>query len=571
MELKHLPDELFHVIFGYFTVPTLLTTCALVCKRWMELIHQMRIKELRFEFVVESNSGCKYVVSNSLGLYQPSYPNFWGHPPVSADPRYSIRMHRSNSPFFEFPFIKMFEHLKRLKLSWILTRDFDFNKLNELSALEELEAQIRFDAPTEKILKLPRLRLLILTFNAVHRSKLTVDCPVKVLFIHYDPIREFRENRDHQDEENPMPRPASSLQPFNLVYPETLEEIIPSKEAQRLNFSACKNVRICRDHQHLDAFLTLNQSDVFTTNHLEIFPNLEELHYQSNFYGPRDDDLLGDLMNATQGRISAALRQKKLQNRKVKIFFQGIQLESERFLESFHLKDIHELQIEHYDLLATNLYYYDKIDYSSLEKHLGDSLPADLFSKFTCVNTVTATGAIKHLDQFATFLRQCKYLCQLEVEIDLVDQNFCDQLHVNCFFLKKLVFIDCKKEDDLANAVGRKLTISDRPFKKLNFDFLAKQINLVDFIIDEFDMEIALRCLRIHPSQLQSFSFLYFNERIWITISKTNQPYTLDASLSSFKHAISISSKSISIDELSLDLEYLKKKIELKLALVPKN
>ena len=48
MELNDLPNGPFHVLFGYFNLSTLLNAYCLVSKRWYELIHQMRIKELHF-------------------------------------------------------------------------------------------------------------------------------------------------------------------------------------------------------------------------------------------------------------------------------------------------------------------------------------------------------------------------------------------------------------------------------------------------------------------------------------------------------------------------------------------
>ena len=50
MELSELSDELFHVLFGYFDLPTLLNKCCLVCKKWRALVYQMRIKELYIEY-----------------------------------------------------------------------------------------------------------------------------------------------------------------------------------------------------------------------------------------------------------------------------------------------------------------------------------------------------------------------------------------------------------------------------------------------------------------------------------------------------------------------------------------
>ena len=455
----------------------------------------------------------------------------------------------------------MFEHLKRLKLNWDLSSEFDFDKLNQFSALEELDAHIRLVPPTEKILKLPKLRVLDLSFDADRQSKLIVDCPIKVLSIYCSSYR------------NEV-SPAS----LNFVYPDLLEEIIISGKAQLLNFSSCKNVRISRAYHYLDYYTS--ESEVFAADHLETFPNLQELYYQFNFYGNASEEShSGGLMNAGRGKISAALQQKKQQNRSVKIFFQGIELEGERFFESLELKemsDLPTLQTEHYDLLATNLYYYDTIDYSSLEKHFDDLLPADLFNRFTCVNTVIATGGVKHLDQFATFLRQCKYLCQLEVEIDSVDQSFCDQLHVNCFFLKKLVFGDRKKEEssedgnpgdqgyNLANVVEKKLTITDDlPFKKLSFDFLAKQTNLVVLGVGEFDVETALKCLQICRSN-SSFAFKYREGKFSILKSERNKPYSLKATFceSQDETKIKITSKHISFGDLALDLEFFVKKID---------
>ena len=456
----------------------------------------------------------------------------------------------------------MFEHLKRLKLNSALSNDFDFDKLNQFSTLEGLNAHVYFNAPVEKTLKLPRLQVLDLKFKAVPQSNLTVDCPVKVLAIH---------NCSFRNENSNVPAP------LNLVYPDLLEEVIFTRKARLLNLSACKNVRYCRDYQYLDHDLDhgleLNLSEVFPVDHLETFPNLQELHYQCNFSGNvSEESSLGDLMNAVRRKISGALQKKRQQNRTVKIFFQGIQLEGEHFFESLKLNtmsDLPSLQFKHYDLLPTNLYYYNKIDYSSLEKHFDDLLPVDLFNRFTCVNTVIATGGVKHLDQFATFLRQCKYLCQLKVEIDSVDQAFCDQLHVNCFFLKKLVFRDRTKEEsnegdqgDLANVVDRQLVINDDPpFKKLNFDFLAKQINLVDFAIDEFDIETALKCLEICP-KLCALRFAYFKGNICIRSWKKNS-YSLKGSLyKSFKQIIKVRCNQLSFEQLASDLAFLKKRFD---------
>ena len=472
----------------------------------------------------------------------------------------------------------MFEHLKRLKLNFSFSSEFEFDKLNQFSALEELYAHVYFHQPTERTLKLPKLRVLNLSFEAGHQSKLTIDCPVKVLFIHY---YHFTED---EDDENLAPQPGLAF-----AHPDLLEEVILSGMAGRLNFSACKNVRICRDYQYLDPYRS--HSEVFAVDHLETFPNLQELHYQCYIYSYDSKEReMEELVNRARGKISGALQKKRQQNLQVKIFFQGIQIEGERFFESLEMKkmsDLPELHFQHYDLLATNLYYYDKIDYSILEKHFDDSLPADLFSKFTCVNTVTATGGVKHLDQFATFLRQCKYLCELEVELDSLDQDFCDQLHVNCFFLKKLVFSDRKKEEsseednpgdqggDLANAVEKKLAISDDPpFKKFNFDFLTKQINLISFSVGEFDMETALRCLQICPSSLYYFSFAYFKGRVSITGLKRNQLYSLGITFYATPKngpSISLSNSKLSFDELAFDLEYFKKKTSRRLAAQSKN
>ena len=574
MKLNHLPDELFHVLFGYFDVPTLLATCALVCKRWRELIHQMRFKELYFKYPSKRKD------HNSMAA---SYTNFWDHLPVPLDPRHLIRS--SGISFFDFSFIKMFEHLKRLKLACFLYSDFDFSKLNQFSALEELDVYLCFMTHTEKTLKLPRLRVLKLTFQDARQSKLTVDCPIKVLSIRY-PTYSMNSNV------------SASL---NLVYPDILEEIIVSGKTRLLNFSACKNVRVCRDYQYLYNDISLNE--VFPADHLATFPNLQELHYQYHFSALRER-FLGRLMNTVWGKISAVLQRKRQQDRSVKIFFQGIQLEGERFLESLELKtmnDLPALQAEHYDLLATNLNYYDKIDYSSLEKHFDDSLPGDLFSRFTGVNTVITTGGVKHLNQFTAFLRQSKYLSELKVELDSLDQAFCDQLHVNCFFLKKLVLTDSKKEQNKADGVnpvnqgddpvdpvdpvdrvdnvenqGGDLTNAaelaindDRPFKKLNFDFLAKQINLQIFSVGEFDMETVLRCLQIFPSSLFGFTFEYQGGKFSILKSKRNNPYSLKATFCEShqdKTEFNTRSKHISFDDLAFDLECFMKKID-KLAL----
>ena len=586
MELNHLPDELFHVLFSYFDVDTLLTTCVLVCKRWRELIHQMRFKKLCFEHPSERKD------HYSIATY---YTNFWDNLPVPVDPRHLI--FTSKTSFFDFPFIKMFEHLKCLKLNWSLTSEFDFSKLNQFSALEELDVSITFREPTEKTLNLPKLCILNISFEAVHQSKLTIDCPVKMLFAYY---YSYSEN-DENDENSNVPAP------INFVHPDILEEVVVFGKTELSIFSACKNVRIFRDYQYL--YSTIRQSEVFLADHLETFPNLEELHYHCSFSGNvLEESHLGDLMNAARSRISGALQKKRQQNRSVKIFFQGIQIEGESFLESLELKtmsDLPSLQSKHYDLLATNLYYYDICDYSSLEKRFDDSLPTDLFSKFTRLDTVIATGGVKHLNQFAAFLRQCKCLCQLEVEIDSLDQNFCDQLHVNCFFLKKLMFRDLKKEEnnangdhpvnqennpvnqgnvpidqvdqvnqvdaanqdgDLANAVEKKLTINDDlPFKKLNFDFLAKQINLLTFSVGEFDMETALRCLQAFPSKLFGFTFKYKKGNFSILKSKANKPYSLKATFyQSLQDGTEFSTNSnhISFDNLALELEFFMKKMD---------
>ena len=550
MELNHLPDELFHVLFGYLDMSTLLTTCALVCKRWRELIHQMRIQELHF--------GAPFSVYFVYSTF-----TFWSCPSVPKDPRYLVRTYKRI--FFDFSFIKMFENLKRLKLNWSLSSEFDFDKLNQFSALEELDVSISFREPTEKTLNLPRLRVLILTLEINFQSKLTVDCPVKVLSIYYRYVGE-----------NVVPQSG-----FVLVYPDLLEKVIFAGKASPLNLPECKNVRYCREYLCLDANLFVPQSEVFAADHLETFPNLQELHYQVYLYSTvKREREAEEMWNTVRSRISGALQKKRQQNLQVKIFFQGIQIEGERFLESLDLKnDLSTLHAQHYDLLATNLTHYDRLNYSSLEKHFGESLPTDLFSKFNRLNLVFATEGIKHLDKFATFLSQCKYLIHLDVELDWLNQDFCDQLHVNCFFLQKLVFRDRKKEEsnegdqgDLANVVDRQLVINDDlPFKKINFDFLAKQKNLVSLVVGKFDMEPALRCLQINP-KLSELSFKYFTGSVSIKRLKNNF-YTLDASDygSSNRHATSIVSNQLSIDELALDLEFFQKKIDKELALTSNN
>ena len=549
MDLNQLPDELLHELFSYLDLSTLLTNCALVCKRWAELIHQMRIKELCF--------GGQY---STIG-------NFHGHPIVPFDDRYMISTDQSG--FFDFPFIKMFENLKRLRLYSTLRSEFDFSKLNQFSALEELRVFFRFNEQTERTLKLPRLRVLDLLFDSDHPSKLTVDCPVKVLFVHA-----YTYNEDGET----IPQPC-----IDFVHPEALEEINVFRNSNSLNLSECKNVRVYREYQHLYTFE--DQNKVFAKDYLGIFPNLRELHYQLYFDShPVNDRGMEDHVNMARGKISDALATKRQQNLPVKIFFQGIQLEGQRFFESLELKtmnDLPALQWEHYEHLATNLCYYDKIDYSSLEKHFGDSPPADLFSRFTCVNIVTATE-IKHLVQFARFLKQCRCLCKLDIELDSVDQTFCDQLHVNCPLLRHLTFNDRKKEqgnagdnnptnqgDDLANAVERKLAILDaRPFKKLNFDFLANQTNLRVLRFGELDMQTAVRCLEVGPSKLYCFSFVYLKGNISITGYKRNKSYTLEASFYESSYVRnSINCHKLSIDELASDLEFFKRKMERRLAL----
>ena len=535
MELNQLPDELFHVLFSYLDVSTLLTNCTLVCKRWRGLIHQMRFKELHFE---------DYFDSFHRSFNTP-LTNFWVHLPVPLDPRYQIRTRNRN--FFNFPFIKMFEHLKRLRLTYTFDLATDFNKLNQFSALEELQCSIRFNERSEVTIKLPRLRLLDLSFNTSNQSKLTVDAPVKVLIGCF-----------YVDENS-----------LNLARPDILEEIVFLGNGLRLNFAACKNVRICRDYLQLKPHHFGNT--IFSSDHLETFPNLQELHYQCSI---GSSALISNSFDIAKRKISDALNRNRQQNRDVKIFFQGIRLEVESFLHSLRLEEMRDplaLQIEHYELLATNLYYYRKCDYSSLEKRFDDSLPADLFSKFTCVNTVTATGTIRHLNQFAAFLKQCKYLCELEVELDSLDQAFCDQLHENCFFLKKLVFKDRKKEEgneggqnpaNNLNAVEGKLAINNRrstTFKKVNFDFLAKQTNLFVFVVGEFDMDTALRCLRISPPKLDYFGFQYFTAQISI---RSRNSYSLSASSILF----SMESHQLSVDELTSDLGIIKQKVDSKLA-----
>ena len=555
MELNRLPDELLHELFSYLDLSTLLTTCALVCKRWAELIHQMRIKELSF--------GSRYF------RYPISYS--WSHPFVPLDDRYLVwtpQTFNNTNPFFDFPFIEMFKNLKRLRLNSTLRSEFDFSKLNQLSALEELHLILFFSQPTEKTLKLPRLRVLSLTLDAVHPSKLTVDCPVKILFIRY-----YLSNEEGAN---------VAQSPIDLLHPDALEEI-NLRNSNSLNWSAFKNVRIFRDYGQLRA--STAQSEVFSANYLEIFPNLQELHYQVEFHtSPTTESAIEEIVNTARTRISDALATKRQQNLPVKIFFQGIQLEGQRFFESLELKtmnDLPALQWEHYEHLATNLYYYDNIDYRSLENYFGDSLPADLFSRFTCVNTVTATR-IKHLDQFTRFLKQCRYLCKLVVELDSVDQTFCDQLHVNCRFLRQLTFNDRKKEENnagvdnqrnnLANALSRKLAITDNPpFKKFNFNFLAKQTNLLAFQTDELDMQTAVRCLEVAPSKMYQFNFTHLKCNISITGLKRKNSYAMQASFYvTPKMFDSIKFHQLSIDELASDLEFLRKKIEGKLALKSK-
>lgn len=97
-----------------------------------------------------------------------------------------------------------------------------------------------------------------------------------------------------------------------------------------------------------------------------------------------------------------------------------------------------------------------------------------------------------------------------------------------------------------------KLTVTDdRPFKKFNFDFLAKQISLLNFSLGEFDLNTATRCLRICPSKLKS-------NPLYLETSFEQTPLR--------NRGFSMTSNPDSIDELAFDLEFFKTKIEHKLA-----
>ena len=465
MELSKLPDELFHVLFGYFDLPTLLTKCCLVSKRWRALVHQMRIKELYIEYY-PNNEYSNYPLCRR-------YSNFWSYPVVPLDSRYWVSV--KTTTFFDFPFINMFEGLRRLKVPWSLGDDFDFSELSQFRKLDQLVISVSLSS-AHKTIQLPGLKVLSLHFDLAPQSKLTVDCPQLevLLFRVKDSVGPYEEMDDQRGS-------------LNFVHPEAPERIAFIGEKFDFDFSQFKSVRIL---YYLDATSPLRAgASLFDSDLLQIFPNLEELHYGDKYQG-----LTAREINEAVDRF---LEKKTWLKRDLKVFCIGIELKESRLFHSLkvsHKNSIYneELQCKNYELITENVFYLDYLYYHIFEENFGNSLPADLAKKFPCLNTIWASKPIKHLDQFALFLKKCGHLCELIIEIGSVDQNFCNQL-TNCHFLRRLSFRQDKQGDRIP---------------KLDYNFLKRLTNLVVFEALDLDIDLAVELIKTCP-KIEFLSFYY--------------------------------------------------------------
>lgn len=472
MELNLLPDELLHVLFSYFSLPTLLASCCLVCKRWRALVYQMRIRELYFKNRVKDVS--TYEISTS-------YVNFWSSPNRrSVDPRYLVRIRKPS--FFDSSTVQMFMNLKRLQVYGHLNDNFDFDKLNnQFTGLEELAVTIILIEQEEKAIRLPNLKVLDCLFSCPNSpTKLIIDCP-KLLYLYF----------------------KGNFRSLFFTHPETVERLASfssfTSTIAGFDFSQFKNVRI---YYHNEAWLGDINSNPFFENILACFPALEELHYKTEKWMKPGQ--------ATEERVKEKFRrilEKKIRLKRMhlRIFFQGIEVTGRDLLDSFKLNELHHiqtLQCQNHELLTDDPFNFNQHDYNISEKHFGNSLPSDLLAKFTNVNIVRAESRISYPDQFAWFLRGCRNLCYLITEISSLDQMFYDQLHVNCRYLRKLELkIRKSKKGNARNDKGEELSL----------DFLATLTNLNAFVAHfNLQMDDAIKLVR-NLRRLDYLHYLQFN------------------------------------------------------------
>lgn len=383
--MDDLPIELVIFIFkNYLNLTDLLTT-RLVCKKWKMLSEDrsIKIKDLIINDVVDG------------------FKTRWFYDDKLINYEYAIRY----STFVSLKSIYKFDiNLKRLHFYCTDPSYLDFNQLNSLTQLEQLDLQITCDLDDrDKVreLSLQNLRILKLSYfnknysiNDIGKCKIQLKTPNLAFLKCYELL-------------------WISIDGLNAI---------KYLEVDFHNEDKMMGLRDCLETYQCNAFPNLSE------DFLSLFSNLKML---SCFIGPSwvasevyfEDEIIDN--------IKLFVNQKNEAKSNVpKIFFQGVEIFEEQDLD-YECQDAFSFQIINYNRLQDKLSPIDSCNYNEL-MNLTSSMPNDFFSKFLNIETVYTRSKIEGSNHFYWFLGKLDLLKSLVLNNTLLNQSFYDKLPDIC-------------------------------------------------------------------------------------------------------------------------------------------
>jgi len=381
----YLPIEIKLIIFKYLDLQELMV-CRLVNRRWRDCVEEFRFRELAIVNTESDQFTCNkyhsYKTLNQQNLFEPS----------------DLRLFQSVLSN------KMFNYLEYLNISnHIGGSEFDLEFLNRFDRLQQLDLS-SIEVSREIRLELPFLKVLSI-LQAVKA--------------------ELSEN-ESVEFNSPKLQIVRCNEHFN-----TLIKILNPKSIKSLQVNLCEsdlanfsNIEVYKQNFALNVRL-----DILTE-----LPKLRELHLFTSCRTSQSAQMKHILIRLIEERQS--LRRFDLQ-----IHYMGMRLAcggklSDQSLLNYDFggKMNHKLHLKNYDLLSSELPFFDRIDYDSLinAKH---SIPSDFCRRF---NNIQNISAIKVVDQneFIRFLSKCSNLIELNIHNSSLDQEFYDRLPQLCSLVK---------------------------------------------------------------------------------------------------------------------------------------
>ena len=480
--MNELPINLKIKIFKHIKLTDLFTVCKQVSKNWKSTIEKIIFKEL----ILIANY--KNDINNADLI------NFHNVNSKQQDYNCLVPVKSLNDfNFFErCTFKTNFEHLKCLYLDCFHISSDKFNlDLNQFKNLEKLIVDGICSNASEKTIDLPNLEILVMfNLKLAVTSKLIFKtpklkrlygkiCSQSIAFSNVDSITFLSFNQFSFDLEM---------------------------------FLRFKNVETIYYYDYISDFQN-DRTNVLDFNFLDAFARLKELHFNTDnkLFDANKPERIKNINN-TKSKIKSILSEKlRVKNREFKCYLNAIELKDANFFESlnFGALDLFDLQIRNYRFLTKNAVYLKKIDFGLLEKHFGSSIPNEILAKFTDIKQLDA-NEIQNPAQLLWFLANCKNVIELCLNLNCVEQAIVDRLPMLCYSLRKLVLID--KND------------KDKKLKELNFDFIAKLVNLTSIDTNQFDFKLTADLIE-RCQNLKKFTFDYHDISVEIRQESKNLYY----------------------------------------------